>query len=100
MSLGGPASGAKADSSSTPTGTEMSKRFRNYPNNLLYSGFFYGSSPESGTLTNTEGYYLSSTVAGEYDSFYFNLDNNLVYPGNFNDTMKQGATIRCIMLGS
>ena len=93
VSLGGPANGATADSSSTPTGAETSKLFRNYPNNFLYSGRFSYSSVSS---RGAYGYYWSSTARSNTGGSYLYLHSSTVYPGTNNDAKFIGASVRCV----
>ncbi len=97
VSLGGPANGATADSSSSPTGTEMSKILRSYPNNLLRSGYFYTSSVVDRGIY---GNYWSSTAYTNLTSYYLYLYNEYVYPGTGSDYKYYGQSIRCITPGT
>ena len=97
VALGGPANGAAAYSSSTPTGTEMSKVFRSYPNNFLYSGYFSTSSASS---RGRYGYYWSSTASNNYYSYTLILYSSSVYPGTNSDHKYYGQSIRCTAIGS
>ena len=94
VELGGPAGGATADFSSTPTGTEMSKIFRSYPNNFLYSGNFYTSSAHD---RGSDGYYWSSTARNNLDSYVLYLYSKLVYPGSDDYYTYDGFSIRCVV---
>ena len=97
VELGGPAGGATADSSSTPTGTEMSKIFRSYPNNFLYSGYFNTSSAD---YRGSYGNYWSSTALNNYNSYRLYLNSTNVYPGTRNYSKNYGLSIRCVVLQS
>ena len=93
VELGGPANGDTANSSSTPTGAEMSKVFRSYPNNFLFSGLFTVSST---TNRGSGGSYWSSTADVNTYSYYLALTSTIVYPGTSNNSKYSGLTIRCI----
>ncbi len=97
VELGGPADGATAGYSSTPTGTEMSKVFRSYPNNFLYPGNF---STSSANYRGTQGGYWSSTTAGGYYSYVLSIYGSNVSPGNVYNTKSLGLSIRCVAPGS
>ncbi|MBQ7201774.1 InlB B-repeat-containing protein [Candidatus Saccharibacteria bacterium] len=80
------------NASSTPTGETMSKIWRSYPSNFIYSGYY------SGTTTyyrNTRGYYwvyntnYTSTASASY--FY---DNQLTITGGLNK--HNGMAVRCV----
>ena len=97
VALGGPEGGATANSSSTPTGAVMSTKFRSYPNNFLYSGYFNTSSAGS---RGSYGYYWSST-AYNYNSsgsYYLYLTSSLVGPGTDYSYKYYGGSIRCLAL--
>ena len=97
VELGGPANGAKADYNSTPTGEEMSKVFRGYPNNFLCSGLFDTSSAYN---RGADGHYWSST-ADYYDySYYLYLYDTVVYPGTYSYDKYLGLSVRCITPGT
>ena len=96
VALGGPEGGYSAHSSSTPTGTVMSKIFRSYPNNFLYSGsFVITTASERGV----DGRYWSSTTArgNESNSLYLYLGVSAVelYA---TQTKYDGQSIRCTLL--
>ena len=93
VALGGPAGGATADSSSTPTGAVMSGIFRSYPNNFLYSGGVSSYVSTRGEI----GRYWSST-ADSYDYAYIlNLSSSNARPGTVSNSKYFGRTIRCLM---
>ncbi len=92
VALGGPANGAMASPSSTPTGAVMSTRFRSFPNNFLYSGVFNTSS--AGNRGSSGGYW-SSTALSYSSSYYLVLDSSYVYPGTIYNYKSNGYSIRC-----
>ena len=94
VELGGPTDGAAANSSSTPTGAEMSRVFRSYPNNFLYSGLFSTSSAYS---RGNYGYYWSSTAGNIRNSYSLYLDSAYVSPGTDYVSKYSGTSIRCIV---
>ena len=94
VALGGPANGAEANDSSTPTGTEMSKVFRSYPNNFLYSGL------ASGSLMNGRGSlgcYWSSTAGESYASYSLDLNSSRVSPATNSGFKHSGLAARCLI---
>lgn len=95
IALGGPAGGAAANNNSSPTGTVMSKTFRSYPNNFLYSGYFYRSSARN---RGSAGYYYSSTAQSYYKNFGLSLGSSGLDPGTVSSDKCQGKSIRCIAL--
>ena len=93
VELGGPANGGTAYSGSTPTGTEMSRVFRSYPNNFLYSGIFSASSASS---RGSYGHYWSFTAYSNGNSCGLDLSDFYVYPGDGNSSKYHGLSIRCV----
>ena len=92
IQLGG--TGATSSSSTTPTGADMSKVYRTYPNNFLYSGYFDTSSAYS---RGSYGYYWSSTADYNRDSYYLYFGSSIVYPGTNSYNKYSGYSIRCIV---
>lgn len=91
VALGGPEGGAGANSSSTPTGAVMSKTFRSYPNNFVYSGHGTGN-------RGSFGYYWSSSVSITYSSgaYVLYLSSISINPGTTNLTKHAGRSVRCL----
>ena len=92
IALGG--TGSSSSSSTDPTGAVMSSRYRSYPNNFLYSGYFDGSSANN---RGSHGYYWSSTARGGYNSYRLFLNSSNVYPGTLNYYKYYGFAIRCTL---
>ena len=97
VALGGPANGANANSSSSPTGVVMSKIFRSYPNNFIYSGSAMNASILS---RGSYSYYWSSTPDSNNDSYRFSLDESNVYPGVNIGSKYFGYNIRCVVVSN
>ena len=93
VSLSGPEGGATATYNTTPNGTAMSKIFRSYPNNFLYSGYFGDSATSN---VGYYGVYWSSTAYNTYHSFYLFLNSSEVSPGNSYNSKVYGNSIRCL----
>ena len=80
-----------------PEGINASNLLRSYPNNFLYSGYFYGSVADN---RGKFGYYWSSTVSNNnYGSYRLYLSSSQIYPGTYGIDKRLGYTIRC-MIGS
>ncbi len=78
---------------STPEGANASKALRSYPNNIVYSGDYNGSSADGG---GWGGCYWSSTVGysgGAYVELFYSTG---VIPGTINSTKYLGLTVRCL----
>ena len=78
----------------TPEGSDVSNTLRSYPNNFLYSGLFDGS---SAILRGNYGYYWSSTVRTNFNSYYLYLLSSYVYPGTYSLYKNHGNAIRCTL---
>ncbi len=92
IALGG--TGNTSNSGTDPTGAVMSSRYRSYPNNFLYSGYFNGSSAGN---RGSGGNYWSSTASGNYDSYNLSLYISGVYPGTYNYYKFNGLAVRCTL---
>ena len=76
----------------TNVGKLASDSLRNYPNNFLYSGYFYTSSARG---RGSYGGYWSSTAYSNYNSYRLYLDSSNVSPGTSRDYKYCGFSIRC-----
>ena len=90
--LGG--TGAGSSSSTTPTGAEMSKAWRSFPNNFLYSGLFNNVSAGDRGIY---GRYWSSTIYTENSSYALLLYRSNVSPGTYNNGKFHGFSVRCLV---
>ena len=96
VSLGGPADGAVSYPGSTPTGNEMSRILRRYPNNYLYSGYFDDSSI---SVRGSYGAYWSSSAVNYGVAYRLSLSTSRVEPGPSNMSRHKGITVRCVENG-
>ena len=84
----------------TPEGSNMSNKLRAYPNNFLYSGYYY-TWPSSGeSRTSDRGIrsvYWASTTSGSFNSYTLNMYSSRLYPGTNTSIKNTGATIRCMV---
>ena len=71
---------------------EASNRWRKYPNNFLYSGYF---STSSAGYRGSRGSYWSSTANGSVGSYSLFLGSSYVAPGTNNSDKSNGRSIRC-----
>ena len=74
--------------------TEASNRWRKYPTNLLYSGYF---STSSAIARGSNGYYWPSAAYNTNKSYYLFLGSTSVYPGTSNSVKYDGFTARCVL---
>ncbi|MDO4747362.1 MAG: hypothetical protein Q4A70_03450 [Candidatus Saccharibacteria bacterium] len=89
-----PSSGQSAYSGNTTNanGDTATKAFRKYPNNFIYSGYFYNSSAR---YRGSMGKYWSSTANNSLTSRYLNLYSSNVRPGTVYSDKNTGFSIRC-----
>ena len=78
----------------TAEGTNASNKFRNFPNNFIYSGNFYVSSASN---RGGGGYYWSSSVGSNNLSYYLSFLSIYVYPGTVSIYNYYGLSIRCLV---
>ena len=92
VALGG--NGVGSNSSTNPTGTVMSTRWRSYPNNFLYSG---GGQSTIG-LRGTEGFYWSNYSLDNQIAYALLFVVNGVSPADSNNytTKNSMYTVRCV----
>ena len=81
----------------TPEGSDASNKLRAYPNNFLYSGYFYNSSAFG---RGSYGDYWSSTAYSNLGSYYLYLSSSYAYSGTNNSYKYSGQSIRCTAIGS
>ena len=91
IALGG--TGASSSSSTTPTGTDMSKTWRSYPNNFVYSGYVYGSSVSN---RDSGGYYWSASGGSSGYAYPLYFTSTYVYPGTAGNNKYYGRMVRCL----
>ena len=81
------------NSSTTPTGAAMSKIFRSFPNNYVYSAIISGTS-----LANTGGgYYWSATADSSSTTYVFSVQSTYVHLNTFYLHKYLGLTVRCVI---
>ena len=84
--------GTGGNQSTAGVGNVLSNRFRAFPNNFLYSGYYTGSADQRGTT----GRYWSRTAYSRYYSFYLNLGSANLLPSQ-SDYKTTGLSVRCIL---
>ena len=72
--------------------TADSLRWRQFPVNFLYSGYFFTSSAND---RGSGGGYWSSTAYNNYSSYSLSLYSSLVRPGIYDRSKSSGFSIRC-----
>ena len=69
-----------------------SNNWRSFPNNFVYSGYWYGSSARR---RGNYGYYWSSTASNSDYAYYLYLYSGSVYPGDGGNKYS-GYSVRCV----
>ena len=95
VALGGLSSYMNSETS--PTGATVSKYFRNYPNNFVYSGSWGEASADNRSYY---GYYWSRTADYSDNAHGLYLDSDYVNPGTSAWSKYYGLTVRCLQSGS
>ena len=94
VQLGG--NGRTSDSSTNPTGAAMSKKWRSFPNNFLYSGNIFASE-----ISRSAGNYWSGTAYTDGAAFSVNIRTNAVEPGDGGSGLYSnynGYSVRCVFV--
>ena len=78
----------------TNGGDIMSNRFRVFPNNFLYSGYYNDS---SANIRGSGGCYGSRTSQAGNASVYLKLAPTHLIPSNLNHTKSYGFNVRCLV---
>jgi len=78
-------------------GATASSSLRNYPNNFIYSGVWYGSSAYT---RGSYGYYWSSSASVSSLAYGLTFGSSSVYPGTYNIYKYYGFAVRCVAGGS
>lgn len=90
IAMGG--TGSISDGSTTPTGAEMSQKYRSYPANFILSSGFASS---SAYYKGGNAYYWTSTTTADASSCNLYFYSSAVYPGTFCTDKYVGQSIRC-----
>ncbi|MBO7132046.1 hypothetical protein J6V85_02155, partial [Candidatus Saccharibacteria bacterium] len=78
----------------TPSSMEMSKTFRAFPNNFVYSGGVNGSSVEN---RGSNGYYWSATALSVMGGMCFQFSYVIINPQTNNISASIGSSVRCVL---
>ena len=79
--------------SATSSSAANSNKFRMYPNNFVYSGYWNSS---SASYRGNNAYYWSSTANGSNSAYNLLLNSSNLYPGTYNNYKRYGFTVRCV----
>ena len=76
------------------TSATDSNNWRSFPNNFVYSGYWYGSSADG--RGDYGGYYWSSTAYGTSSAYYLYFSGGIVDPGTGSNDKSSGYSVRCV----
>ncbi|MBR3131643.1 InlB B-repeat-containing protein, partial [Candidatus Saccharibacteria bacterium] len=74
--------------------TAASGRWRAYPNNFLYSGYYTGSSTDARGISGS--YWSSTSYSSNSSAYHLYFSNSSVYPGTYYYNRLAGYAIRCL----
>jgi uncharacterized protein (TIGR02145 family) len=74
-------------------GANYSNLFRAYPNNFIYSGYWYHSSASN---RGNYGFYWSSSANDLSYAYSLLLNSSSVYPGTNSNDKRLGFSVRCV----
>jgi uncharacterized protein (TIGR02145 family) len=81
----------------TESSAASSVKWRTFPNNFIYSGFWNGS---SANVRGSTGYYWSSSASNSYSAYNLYFYSSGVYPGTDYNDKYVGFAVRCVAGGS
>ena len=74
-------------------GDIMSNRFRSFPNNFIYSGYFYNSAAD---LRGSSGRYWSRSAYSDTSSYTLRLSSSSLHPSYYNEKYN-AFNVRCLI---
>ena len=77
----------------TSSNATSSNIWRSYPNNFVYSGYYYGSSASN---RGSYGFYWSSTAGGNSSGYNLYFYSSGVNPGTSSSYKYYGQAVRCL----
>ena len=83
--------------SDTEDGNIMSNRIRHFPNNYIYSGYYYGTNASG---RGTYGDYWSRSASDASNSYRFFVSSTSFYPSGSTYSKYYGFSIRCLVSSS
>ena len=84
----------KINNGSNVTGATASKNLRVYPNNFVYSGYFFASSASN---RGSGGRYWSSTASDSNGAYNLVFSSSNVLPGTDGSNKYVGCSVRCVL---
>ena len=85
--------GGTGENQSNDAGEYISKLYRSYPNNFIYSGLVNDSSIND---RNESGRYFSDSANSSLNAYLLFIMNGTVYPGTSQGIKYRGDAVRCI----
>ena len=84
----------KINNNSNVTNATAGRNLRAYPNNFVYSGYFYSSSAGG---RGSYGYYWSSTALHSSGGYLLRFNSSSVSPGTGDSNKYLGSSVRCVL---
>ncbi|MBO4276428.1 hypothetical protein J5868_01860, partial [Candidatus Saccharibacteria bacterium] len=85
--------GGTGQNQSSTAGSTQSVKWRSFPNNFVYSGYWGGAREYS---RSGNGYYWSSSAYNSNNAYSLILSSSYVSPGTDYNSKNVGFTVRCI----
>ncbi|MBO4276452.1 hypothetical protein J5868_01985, partial [Candidatus Saccharibacteria bacterium] len=85
--------GGTGQSQSSTAGSTQSVKWRSFPNNFVYSGYWSGAQASN---RSSYGRYWSSSACSNSSAYGLGLNSSNVYPGTYNVGKRNGFTVRCV----
>ena len=82
---------------STQSTAEASNRWRKFPNNIMYTGYFDSRYDDTGaSFRGNSGSLWTTSAASGIDAFFFSIADTSLYPGNNSNYKFYGLSVRCV----
>ncbi|MBO4276172.1 hypothetical protein J5868_00465, partial [Candidatus Saccharibacteria bacterium] len=85
--------GGTGQNQSSTAGSTQSVKWRSFPNNFVYSGYWSGARAYD---RNSIGFYWSSSANSSSNAYRLYLFSSWVYPGTDNRDKYSGFSVRCV----
>lgn len=84
-------------SGSTQSSAEASNRWRKFPYNMVYTGYFDSRYDDTGpSFRGDSGSLWTSSAESNVDAYFFSIADSLLYPGNNSNYKFYGLSVRCV----
>lgn len=84
-------------SGSTQSSAEASNRWRKFPYNMVYTGYFDSRYDDTGpSFRGDSGSLWTSSAESNVDAYFLSIADSLLYPGNNSNYKFYGLSVRCV----